>query len=60
MWPGSRCDRCQRYDYVCSASRTIVEEQSAGKGGDSLDAHAPSFAPVSEPNVRQLWVILRK
>ena len=27
-WPVKRCDRCQRHNYVCSASRTKIEEKS--------------------------------
>lgn len=27
-WPGTRCNRCEKFDYTCSASRTKIEEEN--------------------------------
>ena len=53
-WPGSKCDRCHRYDYECSANRTISEERAGSQGDDSPTNPAPTSELLSESEVSEL------
>ncbi|KAF6234739.1 hypothetical protein HO173_006959 [Letharia columbiana] len=53
-WPGTKCERCQHYGYVCSAMRTKHEESSAipdvsPRNSPSLPTTTPSTSPQARP-----------
>ena len=49
VWPGRRCDRCLKYGYICSASRTKSQELARVSRGGSEDSQDTPSSPDYSP-----------
>ena len=54
QWPGRRCDRCQKYNYICSANKTKEEQDAVSDDAAITETQGISPIARSSPNAPPL------
>lgn len=47
IWPGTKCERCQHYGYLCSAMKTKHEESLATSGPGTSTEKSPGLPSIT-------------